>query len=99
MTNNNSLDANDVYQLSPGDLSDGQLVNIDRSHQFANLPPALQGLDNILAANDDKTAGPGFSIDVTFDAGRRYTCRSTVAWGMITPTTDRRWAMASWIGS
>ncbi|MBN1854672.1 MAG: chitobiase/beta-hexosaminidase C-terminal domain-containing protein, partial [Pirellulales bacterium] len=68
-TNNNSIDPNDVYVLHSGSLFDGEVVNIDRTHLFANLPIELQGLDYVLTANDDKLAGPGFSVDLTFDPG------------------------------
>ncbi|MBN1854671.1 MAG: hypothetical protein JW829_18205, partial [Pirellulales bacterium] len=71
-TNNNSLDANDVYQLNLLGLADGALVNIDRTHVFYNLPLELQGIDYVLTANDDKTAtaaAPAFSVDLTFIEG------------------------------
>jgi hypothetical protein len=67
VTNNNSVDPADVYELRLSALFDGALVNIDRDHEFANLP--AQGLDYVVTANDDKTAGVGFSVDLTFDVG------------------------------
>lgn len=69
VTNNNSLDPADVYLLKQDALNNGELVNIDRTHLFYNLPTAMLGRDYIITANDDKTAGPGFSIDVTFEEG------------------------------
>ena len=40
VTNNNSLDPNDVYELVPNGMIEGALVNIDRTHEFADLPAA-----------------------------------------------------------
>jgi len=66
VTNTNSVDPNDVYQLSLGDLANGELVNIDRTHAFTNLPAALAGLDYVVTANDDKTSS-NLSVTVEFD--------------------------------
>ena len=71
VTNNNSNDAGDVYPLSLGDQNTGELVNIDRTHTFGTLPAYMQNIDYVMTANDDKTAGGTFSIDLTFDANTR----------------------------
>jgi len=72
VTNNNSLDGSDVYELRLGAQDNGERVNIDRTHTFGGLPVYMQGLDYIKTANDDKTAGAGFSVDVTFDVDTRF---------------------------
>ena len=64
--NNNSLDGGDTYLVSLGDLANGELVNIDRTHTVSGLPAELQDADYVLTANDDKTAG-SVSVDVSFD--------------------------------
>lgn len=61
--------SNTPYQLSLGDMADGELVNSDRTHQFANLPAFMQGADYILTANDDKKVGVGLETTVVFDLG------------------------------
>ena len=66
VTNTNSLDPADAYELSLGDCADGERVNIDRPHAFTNLPAAFEGLDYILTANDDKTSS-NVSVMVEFD--------------------------------
>ena len=98
VTNNNSLDPADVYELSLGDMVDGELVNIDRTHQFANLPAELQGLDYVLTANDDKTAGAGFSVDLTFDAGTTLYLSIDGRVGEMTVRPHPRWVVARWTG-
>ena len=63
--NNNSNDAGDVYNVVTGGLANGVEAFIDRNHEYENLPAYLIGADYVQTANDDKTAGPGFSVDLT----------------------------------
>jgi hypothetical protein len=64
--NTNSVDPADVYEIGLGDLANGELVNVDRTHAFMNLPAELEGLDYVLTANDDKTSS-NVSVMVGFD--------------------------------
>ena len=72
VVNNNSLDAGDVY--ATGSLAEDVDAFIDRTHEYngpatmTGIPAELIGADYILTANDDKTAGPGFSVDVTLSS-------------------------------
>jgi len=66
--NNNSLDPTDVYVVVPGGLAEDVDCFIDRPHEYNDIPLSLLGADYVRTANDDKTAGPGFSVNVTVDS-------------------------------
>jgi len=66
VTNVNSIDPNDVYELSLGDLANGEPAHIDRTHTVTNLPTELEGADYVLTANDDKVS-TNVEVTVTFD--------------------------------
>lgn len=63
--NNNSNDAGDVYVVVPNGLVEDVEAFIDRTHEYNNIPAYLVGTDFVQTANDDKTAGAGFNVELT----------------------------------